>query len=241
MGGGARPARTLVGTAGNNVAVERWLWSGGPADGPFEIDYLALAEVDASGVFVAFILFEPDDARAAQLEAWSRWAAIDPDVAGWVTASGLVEAFNARDRDAIRSYYADDAVIVDHQRTGVGRVEGADAWVDAIAVYWEVAPDTRLELGWTLHACDVRGGVCTTRRTGTVPDGGAFEAEYHEVIVFEDGRIKHEELFELDALDQALARFEELRPDPLRIPENEAARAGAEALRKAGVSEEPRK
>ena len=63
------------------------------------------------------------------------------------------------------------------------------------------------------------------RRTGDVAGGGAFESEYLYLFLSRGGRITHVELFELDALDAALARFEELRPDPLRVPPNAAMRA----------------
>ena len=49
------------------------------------------------------------------------------------------------------------------------------------------------------------------RRSGTLPDGGAFESEYLELFVQVGGRATHLELFELDDLDAALARFEALR------------------------------
>jgi hypothetical protein len=59
------------------------------------------------------------------------------------------------------------------------------------------------------------------RRTGTVPDGGDFESEYLYLCLTGQGRITHVELFEMNALDKALARFEELRPrssDTRRAP-----------------------
>ena len=43
--------------------------------------------------------------------------------------------------------------------------------------------------------------------------------------LYEGGRVVGSELFELEDLDRARARFEELRPDPLRIPPNAATRA----------------
>jgi hypothetical protein len=61
------------------------LWSGGPSDGRFEIEYLSVVEVDEAGLVTAIVLFGADDARAAQREAWARWAAIDP-AAGAVMA-----------------------------------------------------------------------------------------------------------------------------------------------------------
>ena len=62
--GATRVERRLLGTAGERVAILGMLWSGGPPAGRFEIEYLAVTEVDESGLLTASILFAPDDARA---------------------------------------------------------------------------------------------------------------------------------------------------------------------------------
>ena len=43
---GAHYEKRPVGTAGDRVAIERMLWSGGPSDGRFEIEYFAVSEAD---------------------------------------------------------------------------------------------------------------------------------------------------------------------------------------------------
>jgi len=55
---------------------------------------------------------------------------------------------------------------------------------------------------------------------GTLADGGAFESVFVTL-----GVPGFTEVFELEDLELARARFEELRPDPLRIPANAASRA----------------
>jgi hypothetical protein len=45
----ARFARSLIGTAGERLALERHLWSGSPPDGPVELETLFLTEVDEGG------------------------------------------------------------------------------------------------------------------------------------------------------------------------------------------------
>ena len=69
---GARPEVQQIETAGDRVAIWRMLWSGGPSGGRFEIEYLVVGEVDASGHFSRIVLFDPGDAHAAQREAWAR-------------------------------------------------------------------------------------------------------------------------------------------------------------------------
>jgi ketosteroid isomerase-like protein len=212
---GARPVRRRRGTAGDRVAIEVLLWSGGPADGRFEIEYLGVTEVDESGLLVTTILLDLDDPRAAQREAWARWMAIDPTVAELVTAvSETIDSWNAMDRRRFAREYTDDFVVEDHRRTGMGRLDGVEAYMASVEALWQLAPDSRLELGWHWLAVDRRGGVVTCRRTGRLADGGAYESDYLVLFIVEDGRARRLEMFEVDAADAALARFEALRTDP---------------------------
>jgi hypothetical protein len=207
---GARAERRLIGTAGERVVVIRMLWTGGPGDRRFEIEYLSVCEVDTAGLVTAIVLFGADDARGAQREAWARWAAIDPSVAATVALVGEAnDAFNAKDRARLRERVADDVAVDDHRRTGMGRIDGGDAYVDSLAVLWDLAAWTRGELGWFWPACDRHGALYTSRRTGDVAGGGAFESDYLMLIRHAQGRLTRVELFELDQLDAALARFAE--------------------------------
>jgi ketosteroid isomerase-like protein len=83
--------------------------------------------------------------------------------------------------------------------------------VNANLVLWDLAPDQRLELPSSVPAVRDNGVVAIVRREGTVPDGGPFESVYIWLCLMKGDRITHLELFEVDAIDAALARFEELR------------------------------
>ncbi len=223
---GARPERRLLGTAGERIAIVRMLWSGGPAEGRFEIEYISVTEVDESGLLTACILFGADAARAAQREAWARWAAIDPTVAAMTTALGeVIDSWNAADAERLRAAFAEDLVVEDHRRTGTGRSEGREAYMRSVVALWELAPESRFDAGWHWLAIAPHAGVYTARRSGTLPDGGPFESDFLTVGTVKGGRSTRVEIFEIDAVDAALARFAELRPDPLRIPPNAATRA----------------
>jgi hypothetical protein len=211
---GARADGRLVGTAGDRVSIGRSLWSGGPPDGRFEIEYLMVIEVDAAGLVTAMILFDLDDPGAAQREAWARWAAIDPGAAPWVQIIGDAnDGFNARDLGRFRTLFADDIIVEDHRRTGFGRLEGADAYLQSIVVLWDLAPDQRIELGWFWPAVERHGAVITLRRAGTLADGGLFESDYLWLVLATRGRITRIEMFELEHVERATARLAELRPE----------------------------
>ncbi len=217
--------RTLFATAGDRVCLERVLFAGGPAEGRVEIEYLWLAEVDESGRLVAGVMFDVDDWRAANREAAARWLA--RDVAAAALLGPVLETFdgwNDHDRARVRASVADDLVSHDRRLAGVGRLEGADAYMDSLAVLWEMAPDIQIEMRSAL-ALERHGVVGVARNFGTLPEGGAFEIYGIIVATLERGLVTRLELFEIEQLDAALARFAELRPDPLRIPPNSATRA----------------
>lgn len=215
----------LVGTAGARVALERQLWTIGSADAPSEIENLTLVAVDEAGLITAWLGFDVADELVARREALERWLAIDP-VAAVVVGTQLrfIDAWNACDRARVRATLADDLVVDDHRRTGLGRIDDVEVYVDSIVALWELAPDARLET-WPWLAVEPHGSVFVLRRSGRLPDGGAFESEYVGLNLFTRGLCSHLEMFELDAVDAALARFAELRPDLLRIPPNAATRA----------------
>ena len=215
---GARAERRLLGTAGERIAITRMLWAGGPADGRFEIEYLSVLEVDTSGLVVAIILFGSDDRRAAQREAWARWAAIDPAAgAGAAVYGEVLDAANGRDLKRYRALFADQLVLEDH-RHGL-RIAGLDTYVEQVALLWQQAPDARIDGGWSWSAfARARCGHGDAAARARLAD------EFLWLFTVEHGRIARIEVFSLDAVDAAVARLAELRPDPLRIPPNDATR-----------------
>jgi hypothetical protein len=219
LASGARAERRVVGTAGERVAVQRLLWSGGPSDGRFEIENLGLIEVDEAGLVTASILLGADDEREARREAWARWAAIDPAAGAVLAPFGeLSQAYNTRDRARWQAQLAVDGFVVeDHRRTGIGRIEGAKAYTDSIVALWALAPDATAEVGWQWPAFDTHGLLTVLRRTGTLPNGGGdFESEHLFLALVARGRITRVEMFELEDLEAARTRFEALRPVPSR-------------------------
>jgi len=227
--------RQLVGTAGDRVALERVLLSGDPggaaaaaatesqpisALGPFELEALWVTEVDESGRLTAGVAFDVDDWRAATREAYARWFASDAVAAASVgPVLELIEAFNDRDRTRLRAALADEFVLDDHRPARLGLIEGADVWAESWAGLLDLAPDAQIAAGSTL-AYARYGSVGLPRIFGTLRDGGTFENPTASVAIVADGRITRLELFEPEHVEAALARFAELRPDPLRIRPN---------------------
>jgi hypothetical protein len=219
---GTRAARTLLATSGDRLALHRDRWTG-PGDQSFEIETLSLTEVDAEGRIVARILFDPDDRRAAARENRERVAR--SDVARQTPAAFWEYARAVFDRDLVlcRAALPDDFVFHDHRRTGIGRVERADDYVPWFATLFEQSSDALYETLYTVARAS-HGWLSVMRLFGTLAEGGPFESVYVNLVQFEGDRFVGTELFELEDLDVARARFEELRPDATRIAPNAACR-----------------
>ena len=225
----ARIERRLIGTAGERIAIERRIARAGSVDsehGSYEIESLWLFETDANGRIVCAVLFDPGDEREAEREARTRWLAYDADAA--VVMRPLfeaVDAHNDHDGARLRAVLADDIATHDHRLTGLGRLDGADPFIDSLETEWALTPDVRQSAQFHV-AAERHGVVGLSRVTGTAPDGGRFEYQFANVAVVAGGRVTRLEFFEPEDLDRARARLAELRPDPLRIPPNAAARVG---------------
>jgi hypothetical protein len=122
------------------------------------------------------------------------------------------------------SHLAPSLVVDDHRLAGVGRIEGA-----SVEVLMKLSPDLIAEPAAFL-ALDRHGALMIARNCGHAADGGVFETLYVCLLGVEDGLFKHIEFFETGDLQAARDRFEELRPDPLRIPPNAVTRATDRAL-----------
>src|SRR5262249_15939323 len=110
----------------------------------------------------------------------------------------------------LRAVLAEDLVVEDRRRTGTRRLEGREAYVQSVVALWKLAPDSRLEGGRFWLAITPDGGVYAARRAGTVPGGGEVERDFLVVSLLKGGRTARLEYFEIDAVDAALARIEEL-------------------------------
>ena len=209
--GGWRPHRTVLATAGDRLVLQHIVWTTGEAGANSEVVALALDEVDSDGRLVRTVSFDPDDMRAAWSEMWARWGAIDPTVVPVTTTlAEVIDSWNAKDPERLRAVFAEDLVVEDRRRAGIGRIDGRDAYVESVTALWALAPESLLEGGRYWLAMGPHGAVYATRRVGMVPDGGAFESDYFVLSMASGGCTTRLEFFEIDAADAALARFAEL-------------------------------
>ena len=198
------------GCAADRVAVERCLFRGEPGGVAVEIEVLLLTEIDANGRLATSLTFDLDDRRAAVAEAEARFAAGEAAaVGGQAPFTAFGRAFAERDWEALRGCLAHHAVVHDHRAlVGAGELR-RDGFIETRRALADLAPDAAVEplriLVWNPH-----GRVSVWRGSGTVRDGGPFEAVFVGVYLTDRDRILRYECFDVDDVDRALARFEEL-------------------------------
>ena len=219
-----RLERSVLATSGDRLALLRLRWAGGEHSGAFEVEHLHVIEVDDDGRITAIIELDRDDRRSAIREMCDRQARSLAARGMPVAGVALLRALIDRDLDALHAMLSDGFVFHDHRRAGAGRIEGADGYVRWVRTLFEQSPDGLIETRYRV-AESKRGFLSVAQTFGTLAEGGEFESIYVVLAILDADRVVGVELFELDDLDLARARFEALRTDPLRIPPNAAQRA----------------
>jgi hypothetical protein len=120
---------------------------------------------------------------------------------------------NTRDLAPVRAALCDDLVVEDHRRTGMGRIDGADEYLRAVAAIWEITSESMLQPLQFL-AVAPRSRVFVNRTAGRNLEGGEFESVFVVLQAYRDERVSRLELFEPEDVRTALARFEVLCDDP---------------------------
>jgi ketosteroid isomerase-like protein len=202
---GSVVSRTLLATAGDRLQLHRLAFTG-PLGGPiFDTEVLDLIEVDSEGRVVALITIDPDDRRAASLEMLERHARSDEARGVPAAAFDVLRGVNAHDLERVGATLRDDFVMNDHRRAGLGRLEKAD-YLASLAALFEEAPDVSVETLYIV-AVEPHGVLMVARNFGTLREGGEFESPYVRIMLHRDGRLAAVEMFELEDLDAARARF----------------------------------
>jgi ketosteroid isomerase-like protein len=206
-----RVSRTVLATAGDRLALQRIGYTGPPEGPGHEIEHLELTEVDAEGRVAAVIDFDPDDRSAASAELLDRHARSDAARCIPAAVFETFRAINDHDLDRLRASLPDDFVYQDHRRTGLGRLEGVEDYVASLRPLFEETRDFSTDNLYYV-AAETHGSLAVARTFGTLAAGGEFESVFARLLLYRDGRIGAVEQFELEHLDVARARFEELRP-----------------------------
>src|SRR5262249_29564625 len=146
-----------------------------------EMDILILMEVDADGRFVAQVVFDADDRRAASLELVDRYSR--NGTARWAPAAGFGfrRALITHDLQGCRALLPDDFTFHDHRRTGPGRLEGADEYIKWMAALFEQSSDAIIETMYDVSTAP-HGVLAIGHTFGALAEGGAFESVFVQLV-----------------------------------------------------------
>ena len=201
----------MLATAGDQLALRRLHFAGNLDGGAVESEALSLMEVDAEGRIVALIAFDPDDRRAASREMSDRYLRSDEAPPGAAVGLAVMRALFDHDIESLRAALPGDYFVDDHRRFGMGRIDGATVFIKSLAALFEQSADLVLECLYTVAVGD-HGILDVAHMFGTLDaSGGDFESVYVRLLVFRGDGSAGLELFEVEDLDAARARFEALR------------------------------
>ncbi len=194
----------------------------------YELECVLLIEVDTSGRVVRNEAFAEDHLGDAILRLYERYAELLPGGAERELAAATACSFATQLVRLAPNRYASalSPVVeqVDHRILGTWSARGVDAVLQSFGSLSALAHDIAMCIDDVLclerGALLVRGQARGTDRAG----GGVFETTpmLSLVVAGADGLLARLEFFDIGRDAEALARFDELRPDPLRILPNAA-------------------
>ena len=189
----------------------------------FRTEVLCVAEIDADERIVASVSFDLDDVDAAFEELDARYLAGEAAAHAhtWSVITAACAALTRRELFPTTP----DWVNIDHRR-GIAFTPGDLAAY--ISSAWNLLSDGGVHIE-TAHRLTNLGAVVTWAGHGTSQEGSDVEFRGINVLTVEGDLINRCEIFDEADLDAALARFEELQPQPRRL-ENAASQVAERFL-----------
>jgi class 3 adenylate cyclase/tetratricopeptide (TPR) repeat protein len=186
-------------------------------DPPSEITWLEVIEVDRAGLICSVTNLDPDDLEGAVEELDARFLAGEgapyADMLGVLAAAE--RASSTRDWAALTRLYTEDFVMRDHRSVGGGVELGREAFVAATrrllatrSAGDELPRDEWIEQHRPLLSADA--AVTVLAWQGELDGGGDFESSRVLVSKRSGQRLRSIDFYDLDQLDQAYARYDEL-------------------------------
>ncbi|BBZ14762.1 BTAD domain-containing putative transcriptional regulator [Mycobacterium branderi] len=179
---------------------------------------IGLVEINRDNRMTAYIAFDANDIDAAFKELDARYLAGEA-AAHAHTWSPLTAVDAALNRYEIPPH-TQDWVTVDHRRATAFAPGDLTAYMRA---GWDLARDIKNHI-LAVHRITDSGAVVTHLAHGTLRNGSDVEWREVALVTFEGDLINRCELFDEADIDAALAKFDELHPQPPRL-ENAASRA----------------
>jgi DNA-binding SARP family transcriptional activator len=207
---------TVIAVRGGRLFLGRQcVWGRWSGSEPSEM--LGVIEIDAENQIAARVLFDPDDIDAAFAELDARYIAGEA-AAHAHTWSVIARSYSESNRHELPGMTA-DSVLVDHRPVVTGDAEDLATYLRSV---WDLAPDIGVHIE-AVHRLSDLGGVITHAAHGTSQEGFVAEWRTINVLAIEGDLINRVEVYDETDLDAALARYDEVQPQPRRL-ENTASR-----------------
>ncbi|MGE2724795.1 BTAD domain-containing putative transcriptional regulator [Mycolicibacterium pulveris] len=195
----------VVATRGERLALVRArFWGDDARADAFHAEVLHRVEIDAQHRITNIVAFDLTDFDAAVVELDARYLGGEaaPHAHTWSVIADACAAFNRHELPPTTP----DWVSLDHRRTTPIAPGELFAYVRAA---WEVAPDISNHIE-VVHRLTDQGAVLTRAATGTSQAGINAEWRVICLVMFDGELLSRVELFDENALDTALARFDDL-------------------------------
>jgi hypothetical protein len=210
--GVGRVESTVVATRGERLALfSLRLSANNREDSNFEAVVLNLVQIDEGGLIKTSTAFDPDDLDSAFAKLDEFFIAGEGNRIATLVRLANDWIRSIRDRDWDANLIAEDFIMIDRRLASMGEIHGRDAWMKAVRIFGDLASSATPHLV-AYHTWSENGGVAEVLDKVLGDEGAEYELSY-QLVGFSDGeRISRLEIFPLDALPEALARFEELDP-----------------------------
>lgn len=227
---GIRAEAEVLAVRGDRFALVRTHYTSPQRDG-FEIDVLSVEQVGEDGLVTWSMSFDPDDLDAAFDELDKLYMAGEGAGATEIIAAGaeLMRAMNTRDWPALRSLLTDEFVVADHRPVSLGEVRGAESWIQSLQALFGLMRTYRADVV-RFHALGSAVALAEVRSEGVSSEGMRIDNPLYGVLARSGRRLSRLELFPVEDLARAVARFEELVAEASNRFENAAARVAKRTL-----------
>ena len=178
-------------------------------DDGLELSFIMVIETNSDGTATRGASFDLEQLEDA-FDVLDQWYGESIDAGRRSVIDLLRRSRAAEDSGDIKTLgetYSSDLTVVDNRVVGLGSLD-FEGWVECLSATSPVMGERRTCLP-RFHRLTDQGIVAEFR--GTNPTG--FEWRFITISIVDEGQISHAELFELDDLDAALVRFDELTAD----------------------------
>jgi hypothetical protein len=202
--------QTTMAIRGERLALGRFSFGDlGPDE--FVTEFLSVLESDSDGRAVALVSFDLDNIDAAFAELEARYVAGEGSAHAhtWSVIARTYAAFNRHEFPSTTA----DSVYIDHRPLVTNDASDLAANIRATRDLMDVS----IYIAESVHRLSELGAVVTQTLTGTSKDGLDVEYRMIDIFTVEGDLLSRCEVFDEADLDAALARFEELHPQPPRL------------------------